>query len=145
MNETTEKILEPIGQQQEETRVKPYTFRRLNAQDVFPMVSIISKIGLDEFMSIFEKDGIKNLLASASGEEDVSIFGYSVILEIVGKVCGNLPKCEKDIFNLLGSVSGTDAETVRKMDFVDFTEMIVDFIMKEEFRDFMKVVSRFVK
>ena len=88
--------------------IKPYTFRTLKSTDVFLMSKIISKIGINEFTACFEKDGIKKLIESANGgNEEVdlaSTVGLSVVLEIANVILGNLPKCEKEIFQMLSSV-----------------------------------------
>lgn len=134
---------------------KPYEFRKLSSQDVFPMFKIISKIGLNEFTSCFEKESIKSLVSSLSGKQEgdsesdsesyVSIAGISVALEIASVICGNLPKCENDIYQLLSQVSNLSIKEIKAMDFVVFTEMVIDFIKKEEFKDFIKVVSKLFK
>ena len=128
---------------------KPYTFRRLKSTDVFLMSKIIGKIGVNEFTACFEKDGIKKMIESATGENEgadfTSIVGISVILEIANVILCNLPKCEKEIFQMLSSVSGMHYSKVEDLDAVVFMEMVIDFIKKEEFKDFIKVVSRLFK
>ena len=133
----------------DESLEKPYEFRKLGAPDMFIMCRIISKIGVNEFTACFEKDGIKNLLASVTGEdgkEDIpSIVGISVIFEIANVILGNLPKCESEIYQILAQTSNQPIENIKSMDMVTFFEMVVDFIKKEEFRDFIKAVSRLLK
>lgn len=146
IKETGEVTLEAVVDVLQE---KPYTFRRLSSPDVFPMFKIISKIGVNEFTACFEKDGIKNLIASVTGksadDQSATIVGISVALEVVNVVLGNLPKCEADIYQLLSQTSNLSVDEVKILDFVIFTEMVVDFVKKEEFRDFIKVVSRLLK
>lgn len=144
MNETIE-IKEPV--EAVET-VKPYTFRRLEAADVFPMATIIKKIGIREFKAFFEGDGLETIMASFKGERDgkgVEALGLSIALEIVDIIFGNLAKCEKDIYQLLAQTSDLEIEDVRGLDLAVFAEMIVDFVKKEEFKDFIKVVSKLFK
>ncbi len=128
-----------------EIEAKPYTFRKLSSVDVFPMFKIIGAIGINEFTACFEKDGIKNMIASFTGEsgEDMSsIVGISVILEIANVIIGNLPKCENEIYQILSQTSNLSVSQVKKLDMAVFFEMVIDFIKKEEFKDFIKVVSR---
>ena len=134
----------------EEVNEKPYTFRKLQSKDVFLMSKIIGKIGVNEFTACFEKDGIKKMIASFTGETEeevdfASVVGISVILEVANVILGNLPKCEKEIFQMLASVSGMSVKEVEGLDMVVFMEMVIDFIKKEEFKDFIKVVSRLFK
>ena len=131
-----------------EAAVQPYTFRKLSAVDVFPMFKIIGAIGINEFTACFEKDGIKNMIASFTGEskEDMSsIVGISVILEIANVIIGNLPKCENEIYQILSQTSNLTVAQVKKLDMAVFFEMVIDFIKKEEFKDFIKVVSKLFK
>lgn len=134
----------------EELAEKPYTFRALEAPDIFPMFKIIKAIGINEFTACFEKDGIKNLIASMtgnSGDQDQmsSIVGISVVLEIADVIIGNLPKCEAEIYQLLAQTSGMTVAKIKKMGMVEFVEMVIDFIKKDEFKDFIKVVSKLFK
>ena len=137
---------------QPEAAVKPYTFRTLGGGDVFLMFRIIGKIGVKEFNACFEHDGIKHLVAATMGEStvnadetSVSVTYISVILEVADVIFRNLPKCEDEIFQMLSQTSNLSVAQVRKLDLVQFTEMVIDFIKKEEFRDFIKVVSKLFK
>jgi hypothetical protein len=136
------KTIEPI-----EPIEKPYTFRRLSSADVFPMMRIIGAIGLNEFTACFEKDGIQKLIANAAKEETEisSIVGVSVILEIANVICGNLPKCETYIYQLLSQTSNLSVDEIKELDMVVFLEMVIDFIKKDEFKDFIKVASKLLK
>jgi hypothetical protein len=141
MNETTKNNTVDLI----EVAVKPYEFRKLNSTDVFPMCKIIGKIGVNEFSACFEKDEIKKLISNASGGDTsniVSVVGISVLLEIANVIFNNLPKCENEIFQLLAQTSDKTEEEIRAFDFVTFTEMVIDFIKKEEFPSFFKVVSK---
>ena len=144
---TVEEVTEAV-----ETVEKPYTFRTLGGEDVFLMFKIIGKIGVKEFNACFENDGIKNLLMQLMGEkkadgedQSVSVTYISVILEVADVIFKNLPKCENEIFQMLSQTSNLSVDQVKKLTFAEFTEMVIDFIKKEEFRDFIKVVSRLFK
>lgn len=136
--------------------VKPYTFRPLSGEDVFLMFKIIGKIGVKEFNACFENDGIRNLVASMMGEKmekadeaeespSVSVTYISVILEVADVLFNNIAKCENEVFKMLSQTSNLSVEQVKKLPLADFTEMVIDFIKKEEFRDFIKVVSKLFK
>ena len=128
-----------------ETDAKPYIFRKLSSVDVFPMCRIIGAIGINEFTACFGKDGVKNMIASVtgkSGDDAASIVGISVILEIANVIIGNLPKCENAIYQILSQTSNLSFEQVKELDMAVFFEMVIDFIKKEEFKDFIKVASK---
>ncbi len=145
MNETIEKTALAVDEITEE---KPYTFRELKADDTFLMFAIISKIGIKEFKAAFEGDTIKQLAASIGGGEkernDDSLIagGLAVALDIASVILGNLPKCKNDIYMLLANVSGLKPSEISEMGFVTFSEMVIDFIKKPEFGDFIKAVSK---
>ena len=157
----SETIIENVETVQPEAAepVKPYTFRTLCGGDVFLMFKIISKIGVKEFNACFENDGIKHLVAAMMGEklaktaeneEEVetpsfSVTYISVILEVADVIFRNLPKCESEIFQMLSQTSDLSVAQVKELSFADFTEMVVDFIKKDEFKDFIKVVSKLFK
>lgn len=128
---------------------KKYTFRTLNSTDVFLMFKIISKIGINEFTECFSKDSVKQLLAKVTGgesnESNVTAVGISVILEAANVILGNLPKCEKEIYQMLSNTSNLSVDQVQKLDMVTFAEMVIDFIKKDEFKDFISVVSKLFK
>lgn len=126
-----------------------YTFRRLNSTDMFLMFKIVGKIGINEFASCLEKDSVKKMIAKAtrgeSSEDATTMVGLSVILEMVNIIMCNLPKCEDEIYQMLSNVSGMKVDRIKKLDMCTFTEMVIDFIKKEEFKDFFKVVLRLFK
>lgn len=134
------------------TAAKPYTFRQLGGEDMFLMFRIIGKIGVKEFNACFENDGIRQLIAgmaeekATDGEEEKSapsaVTYIAVILEIADVIFKNLPKCEDEVFKLLSQTSNLTIEQVKALSLAQFTEMVVDFIKKEEFKDFIKVVSK---
>lgn len=143
-----------------EERVKPYTFRKLNSTDLFPMITIISKIGLDELTSVFEGDAMKEIInkfmpkkneqADEQKDEESKkggqvLVGINVTLKIVNKILEHIPTCETEIYTLLANVSGMDIQAVKALDLDVFMEMLIDFVTKEEFKSFFKVASKYIK
>ena len=130
---------------------KKYTFRKLSSKDMFLMFKIIGSIGINEFTACFSKEGVTNLLKQLSTEEKASNSGTAiaatgVILEIANVVLGNIGKCEKEIYTLLAQTSNlTIEEITAEGNAVMFFEMVIDFLKKDEFPDFIKVVSRLFK
>ena len=145
--------IEPITveKQEEDTSTeKIYTFRKLNSTDTFLMFKIIGKIGINEFTECFGKDTVKQMInkftgGEADSNEGVTMVGISVILEMANTIFNNLPKCESEIYQMLSNTSNMTVSQIKELDFAVFTEMVIDFIKKEEFKDFIKVVSRLFK
>lgn len=127
---------------------KPYTFRKLSAEDMFLMFTIIKKIGVKEFKNCFEGEALETLITafknSGGDEKALTAVGVSIGFDAVDLILGNLPKCEKEIYALLAQVSGMTEDEVKK-DMILFTEMAIDFVKKEEFPAFIKVVSKLFK
>jgi hypothetical protein len=150
----SEAIIETMETVQPEAAepVKPYTFRTLGGEDVFLMFRIIGKIGVKEFNACFEHDGIKHLVAAMMGEKMLaqeeaspSVTYITVVLEVADVIFRNLPKCEDEIFQMLSQTSNLSVAQVKKLNLAQFTEMVIDFIKKDEFKDFIKVVSKLFK
>ena len=146
MSETTLEMVQP------EAAAKPYTFRLLGAPDIFLMAKIISNIGIKEFKACFESDSINSLIQqmaakdkaeNETSESNIVSVGVGVAVEIASVILGNLPKCENDIYQMLSQTSNLTIKEIKAPgNAVMFLEMLVDFIKKEEFRDFIKVVSK---
>lgn len=127
-----------------------YTLRSLQGADIFPMSAIIKKIGVKEFKNAFQDEEIKDLVKSINNGEiskdaAANQAGMAVILNIVDVVLGNLPRAEKDIYKFLASLSGMKPDEVAALPMATFTGMVIDVIQKDEFKDFIKVVSRLFK
>ena len=145
MNEATVNIeqIEPL-----------YTFRPLQAEDTFLMCKIIKAIGIKEFKAVFSDGGLQEMITQMVNKEKeegaqeegnnsaVVKAGIAVFIDLADVIIGNLPKCESEIFQMLSKVSNLSEKEIRKLGFADFFGMIIDFLKKEEFRDFIKVVSR---
>ena len=119
-----------------------YTLRDLEAKDVFLMSKIIGAIGVDKFKDCLQSDEIKALTQSADGENMAATVGIAVFLNVADVVFNNLPNCEKDIYALLANLSGMKTKDVESLPMATFFDMIIDVCKKEEFKDFMKVVSK---
>ncbi len=118
-----------------------YTFRKLNSTDTFLMFKILGKIGINEFTDRFNKDTLTELANS----KDATTVGISVMLEAANVIIGNLPKCEQEIYQMLSQTSNLTVNQVKELDFATFIQMVIDFIKKDEFKDFIKVVSGLFK
>lgn len=128
---------------------KPYTFRKLASEDIFLMLRIFGKIGVRELKKCFEGDSLTELVASykdSGGDaKALTAIGLSVGFDAVDIILNNLPKCEKEIYQLLAQVAKGVTEAEIRSDAILFMEMLVDFVKKEEFPAFIKVVSKLFK
>ena len=138
MSETTNNLAEMATE-------KEYTLRKLEAKDIAPMASILSKIGLKEVKNCFSPDDMKAIAGGEGGIEAVGAVGVSVAFEIAGVILGNYDRCQNDVFSFLASLSGMDIKQIGSLPLDTFAEMVIDVVKKEDFKDFMKVVSKLFK
>lgn len=125
---------------------KKYEFRKLIATDIFTMTKIISLIGVNRFANCFKNEEVQKLMGDLKESTDVDILvGGGIFLEVAQVILEGLDKCEEHMFKLLSDTSNLSLEEVKSLDGVTFFEMIVDFIKKDEFKDFIKVASKFAK
>jgi hypothetical protein len=149
MTEAIEKN-EAVEQEAASENKKPYTFRKLSSDDVFLMFAILGKIGVKELKHAFSGDALELLIQSfkQSGESDnakvLTAVGVNVGFDAVDMILNNLPKCKEEIYQMLSNCSGLDVDTIRA-DALLFAEMVTDFVKKEEFPAFIKVVSKLFK
>lgn len=140
---------------------KPYHFRNLGAEDIFLMVKIVNKIGYQRLKGCFSGKNIAGIIDSFTSENDdgkdggkdggkaealLATVGVGVVMDVVGVLLENLPACENDIYHMLANTSNLDVDDIKAPgNGVMFFEMIVDFLKKEEFKDFIKVASKLFK
>lgn len=134
-----------------------YEMRKLKAVDLFPMVTIISKIGLKNIKPLIEDGTINTIVETAKNKKDeesndknsnddaLNKIGLSLFLELGDIVCGNIMKCQNDIFGLFASLCDVDADEIRNVDIDEFAELCITFLTKDELGDFMKAVSKYLK
>ena len=124
--------------------MKNYELRSLTSDDIFPMLQIISKIGIREFKSCFESPDVKAAIAKSEGT-DLNSVGLAVMLDIGGIVLANVPKAKDDIYLLLSQLSGLTKQEIGALPMATFAQMVINVIRKDEFKDFFQVVSRLFK
>ena len=120
--------------------------RQLTSKDIFPMCQIIKKIGIDEFKQCFSTPEALKMVTEDGGTGKVANqIGISIMFDIVSIIVGNLPKCKDEIYNFLASLTGSSSKELEELSLADFTQLIVDLVQKEEFKDFIGVVSKLFK
>lgn len=135
---------------------KVYELRGLQSQDLFPVLSLLNKIGISEIKTVFNGESVQGAIKKMKAKEGegndgdkkdeiMASVGISVAMEIAGILMTNLPKCENEVYNILSSLSGMKPKAIRELSPAIFAEMILDVVTKEEFKDFFKVVSKYFK
>lgn len=79
------------------------TMRRLCADDLFTMMRILSKIGVNDLRSAMPtKTAVQRV---REGNESAETVGVTVALTIADKLLSRLPDCKNEIYTLLADVS----------------------------------------
>jgi len=117
---------------------KKYTLRDLKGDDIFLVVNVIRKIGFKELKVCFESLEVRKAIAEAvnGNDTDMSVVGAAVMFEVAGVIVEHLPECRQEINTLLAELSGMSREEVGSLPFGQYTNMVMDVIRKEEFKDF---------
>lgn len=133
-------------------KVKIYEFRKIGAEDIFTMTKIISAIGINKFASCLQNEDVKKLFevildkkSSNDKRTFKTIAGAGLFMEVAQVILEGMDKCKESIYKILSDTSNLSLDEVKGLDGVTFLEMIIDFIKKEEFVDFIKVASKFAK
>lgn len=148
-NEVTE-IKQEVNNEVTEKEIKSkYTLKPAGAPDIFTMVTILGKIGINNFASCLNNENIQDLVKkikekrSFSSDDLSTIAGLGVMTEVSQIVIMGLPKCENEVYKLLSNTSDLEIDEIKKLDGVTFIEMIMDFFTINW--DFIKAASKFVK
>lgn len=114
-----------------------YEIRPLCSRDIFPMAGILAKIGVGEIQKCFETESAKR----AAERGDLGAAGMAVVIEMVGVVAAHLRDCEKEIYRFLSDVSGLKPGEIQEATPAEFAKMVIQVFEREEFADFIGVVS----
>ncbi len=117
-----------------------FTLRPLKTSDIFSLVKIISKFGVNEIRNCIKVHGFKDV----AGKENYRAAGIAVAFEIFEIAAQKLPDCEREICAFLGSLSGKTAEEIEEQSPVITLRMIKAAAEKDEFSDFFTEVLGFL-
>ena len=116
--------------------------RSLKADDIFPMFTLLSKVGVEKFKHVFEGDDVKKAIAKGNSEDSV---GIAVAIDIAGILIANIPNAKNEIYQFLENVSGLSKADISELPMATFMQMIIDVVQQEGFHDFFQVVSKLFK
>jgi hypothetical protein len=120
---------------------KQYEFRKLEPSDLFMVIRLVKKIGLDNLSKSFEGQKIASLLQDGSNETQI---GMAVVFDIAQVVIDRIADCENEIYDLLEKTSNLTKKEIKSLDIDVFIQMIIDFVQKEDFKKaFTTVMSLF--
>ena len=125
--------------------------RELRGDDMFSMLSIIGKLDIkDDLVELFEKQQEKDshLLGHLSKkptkaekekqEKALEKRGMQMIAGLIQTILANINKAKLDINTFLADLTNT---SIQKLNFVDYTQLLVEFFKKPELKDFLTSIS----
>ena len=118
----------------EEVVERPYTLRKFNDGDLFPILKILKKIGI--------KDCKEAFVQVASGEKTLKEIGILASFDLADILIGNLTKVEEEVYSLYSDMSGIPADEIRAMEFGTLPLMIMDSFNGVKNTSFFKVLSK---
>lgn len=113
--------------------VKPYELRNLKDSDIFPLLSILRKIGMKEF-----KDSMTQPMTTKDEREH----GIAVFMDIATVIVSNIGNAEEEIYDLWSDLSGIPADQIKEMEFGTLPMMIFDTFTEMRNTTFFKVLSK---
>ena len=131
---------------QQVTNEKPYTLRRLNDEDMWPVLDIIGKVFPDDVSKLIAATMLDVSEGSTTDKDKlnkaVSKVGADVLVKLVVAVLKNMKLVKDDVYTLLSGVSGIPVEDMKKMPFGTTPMMIWDIVKNESNADFFTAVSK---
>ncbi len=134
---------------------KPYRLRKLSAKDISPMLKIIKKVDIKRLKNVLNdldlseitnaiKENQNEEIKEESNNKAFAKIGEALIFEAIPLVLDALDNSIYEINKLLASVANMELTELENLDLDIYFNLIYDFINKEEFAGFMKVVSKFL-
>ena len=127
--------------------VKPYTFKALDATDLFAMLRVVKKIGVENVKKLLRDEDVTSGLLTGKAKLTDELYAMvgMIAFDAVGLLIDRLSDCEHELYELLDKTSNLTAQEIKSLDMVTFTEMLFDFVKKEEFVGFLQAVLKFFK
>lgn len=141
MIEVTEATNEVVTEETSES--KSYELRELKSTDMGAICKIVTAIGIREFKQCFSDENVRAIIGE--GKVNVEAVGLGIMFDIAGIIISNIPKAEVEIQTFLASLAGVKLAEIKEMSFADYGEMIIDVVMKDDFKDFFGRVIKLFK
>lgn len=122
--------------------------RDLASKDLFTMCEILDKVGIDQLSGIFNDEEISKTIAGWKGKDKSQLYqivGSKLVYKIAVLLIRNLPKCEKELYAFLADLTGRSVADLQKTSMVEFTDIVMELVHKQEIKDFFTHLSASVK
>lgn len=116
-----------------------FNLRKLNTGDIFKIIRIIRKFGIDEIRKCLNAV-IYATEAKRTNKNDKNVF-VAVIMEFIATAAEHLPDCEKEIYIFLGDLCNVNPEEIESLPPAETMKVIKKVVNMPEFSDFFTEVS----
>lgn len=117
----------------EETK-KPYTLRRLDGDDLWPVLDIVGKVVPDDLAPVFTE--------IATGEKSAAEVGSVVVFRLVSAIVKDIKKVKTEVYDFLTSVSGLTKDEINALGLMAVPKMIWEIYNAEKNVDFFGDASK---
>ena len=121
--------------------VRKIEMRKLNGQDLFPMLKILSKVKVKDMVLDFLKKRDKLSKGKEVTEEETKEIGMEVFADIIDTAMCNLDLAKEDINKLLANLCNVRIDEIQNLGMIEYTKLVMEFFSKEELSDFFKCIS----
>ncbi len=113
---------------------KPYTLRRLDGEDLWPVLDIVGKVLPDDLAQVFTE--------IATGEKNVAEVGGVVVFRLVSTIIKDIGKVKNEVYDFLTSVSGLTKDEINAIGLMAVPKMIWEIYNAEKNVDFFGDASK---
>lgn len=125
------------------------TLRPLRGDDIFAVFDLVDKLELIEPLTDLVKGNLRQTFLEVANSEnneqdpkqdpDVAV-GMEIVLQLSKIAVRNVPKARTEINDLLGDLTGTDAQTVAKLPIKEYLDLVTDFFKHNDLRELLQPV-----
>ena len=116
------------------TDKKPYTLRKLDGDDLWPVLDIIGKVLPDDLAPVFTD--------IATGEKNVAEVGGVVVFRLISTVIKDIGKVKEEVYSFLTDVSGLTKDEINALGLMTVPKMIWEIYNAEKNVDFFGDASK---
>ena len=152
VEETMEAVVEETAEAVEDVIERPYTLRKLQDADLFPLLQLLRKLGFKEIKDSYSKykNNVKFNPADYATEEEAKKAldelrekqGAEIVFELADFILSKLDTHKDSIYEFFSGLAGVTADDIKKMEFGTLPLMIYDSFSEVKNTAFFKVLSK---
>ena len=103
---------------------KPYTLRKLDGEDLWPVLDIVGKVLPEDLSPVFTE--------IATGEKSAAEVGGVVMFRLVSAIVKDIKKVKPEVYEFLTSVSGLTKDEINALGLMAVPKMIWEIYNAEK-------------